>query len=364
MVTDARGMATVTVTPMAAGTVTVTASSAAGSASATVTGVALPDVLQLVQAPSGTVYAGEATVTGFAVRLVLADGKTPVAGQAVTFMVTAGAATMGVCGATSCTVMTDGMGMASTTVTATAAGALMISAQAAGTTGALAQTASVTVLARQQTLAAAQPVVYVAEGVATSWTAQVALSDNAASTDGVPVLWTGAAAMQFSGASSTASGSVAKMMVQVAGLGAGVQVQGTACAWGGVCGTVAAEGVSAAAWQVQVVSGAGQQVSAGAAMQPVMLQVTDAAGHAVMGASVAIYQAVTAWQQVCETHGRCPAAAVLNSTMVRVISDAKGMVTIGPDAVLTAASGTGSVVQITASAGTQGAATVTVVRLP
>ncbi len=362
--TDARGMATVTVTPMAAGVVTVTASSNAGSASATVTGTALPDLLQVVQVPTGTVYAGEAMTPGFAVRLVLADGKTPVAGQTVTFSVSTGAATMGVCGAASCTVTTDANGMASTTVTATAAGALVLSAQAAGGTGALTQTAGVTVLARQQSVAAMQPTVYLAEGVPASWMAQVALSDNAASTDGVPVLWTAGAGIQFGAASSAAKGSLAATTVQVAGLGAGVKVQGTACAWGDVCGTVAAVGVSAAEWQVQVVSGAGQQVNAGATLQPVVLQVTDAAGHAVVGASVAIYQAATAWQQACADHGRCPAAAVLSSSMVRLVSDAAGLVTVQENEVLAGMGAAGAAVQITAAAGTQGTATVTVVRLP
>ena len=365
VVTNAAGVAQVTVTPMAAGTVTVTASSAVGSATATVTGKALPDELQVVQAMAGMVYAGDVVSPGMSVRLLLADGTTPVAGQAVVFTVSAGAATIGACGASICTVMTNANGVATTAVTAMAAGALTISAQAATATGAVAQTTTITVLARQRAVAAVEPVMYVAEGVPASWTAQVALSDNSATTDGVAVLWTGAAGMQFAAGSSNASGSMAAMTVQLAGLGAGVRVQGSACAWGGVCGTVAAEGVSAAAWQVQEVSGAGQQVSAGAVMQPVVLQVTDAAGHAVMGASVAVYQAVTAWQQACADHGRCPAAAVLNSGMVRMVSDARGMVTLaGSDVLAPGAGQDGSVVQITAAAGTQGTASVTVVRLP
>ena len=375
VVTDARGVAQVSVTPMAAGLVTVVASSSTGSATATVTGKVLPDVLQVVQALAGTVYVGDVLQPGVSVRLLLADGKTPVAGQAVTFAVSAGAAVMDVCGAVSCTVTTDANGMATTAVTATGAGTLTIVMQTAGPaatmTGVLAQTVTTTVQTRQRAVAAVQPIVYVAEGVAANWTAQVTLSDNSAATDGVTVLWTGAAGMEFAAGSSMAKGGVAAMAVQVAGLGAGVQMQGSACAWGGVCGAVTAVGVSAAEWQVQVVSGAGQQVSAGAAMQPVVLEVTDAAGHAVMGASVAIYQTVTAWQQACAGHGRCPAAAVLNSGMTRLVTDAAGRVTVAASDLLTAGAGQdgsvvqdGTVVQVTASAGTQGTASVTVERLP
>lgn len=361
--TDVQGVAQVTVTPMAAAPVTVVASSAAGSAMMTVTGQALPDVLQVVQMPAGTVYAGDATATSFAVRLVLADGTTPVAGQAVTFSVSAGAAVMGACGAASCTVITDASGLASTAVTPMAAGALVLQAQAAGLAGTLAQTTAVTVLARQRAVAATQPVVYLAEGIAAKWTAQVALSDNAAATDGVPVLWTGAG-MRFAAGSSAAVGSVAGTLVEVDGLGAGVQVQGSACAWGGVCGSFMAKGVSAAEWQVRVVSGAGQQVRGGATLQPVVFQVTDAAGNAVVGASVAVYQALTAWQQTCGDHGRCPAAEVLGSAMTRMVSDAGGLVTIAAGDAAGAGRGQGDVLQMTASAGTQGTATVTVTRLP
>ncbi len=362
--TDARGLAQISVTPLAAGVVTVVATSSTGSATATVAGMALPDVLQVVQGLAARVYAGDVQQPGVGVRLVLADGRTPVAGQAVTFAVSAGAAVMGVCGAASCTVMTDANGLATTAVTATAAGALTIGVQVAGLTGALAQTVGTTVSTRERLVALVQPTVYVAEGVAASWTAQVALSDNSAATDGLVVLWTGAAGLQFAAGSSIVSGTVAAMAVQVAGLGAGVQMQGSACAWGGVCGLVTAVGVSAAEWQVQVAGGGGQQVSAGAAIQPVVMQVTDAAGHAVVGASVAIYQTVTALQQACVAHGRCPAAAVLNSAMTRLVSDARGQVTVAASDVLGAGGQDGSVVQLTASAGTQGTATVTVVRLP
>lgn len=364
MATDAQGVATMTVTPTAAGTVVVTANSVTGSATAAVIGTVLPDVLQVVEGLAGTVYVGDTVSPGFSVRLVLADGKTPIAGQAVTINVSAGAATLGACGGTSCTVVTDANGIASTGVTPTAAGALAVTAQAVGVTGALAQTATMTVLARQRAVAAIEPVVYVAEGVTVNWTAQVVLSDTSAATDGLPVLWTASAGMQFVAGSSMVSGSVAGIGVQVSGLGAGDRVQGTACAWSGVCGTLTVVGVSAAEWQVQAVSGGGQQVAAGGVTEPVVMRVTDAAGHAVMGASVAVYQTVTAWQQACVDQGRCPAGAVMGSTTTRVVSDVAGLVTLQNGDVLAAVGEQGSAVQITAAAGTQGTASVMVERLP
>jgi len=94
------------------------------------------------------------------------------------------------------------------------------------------------------------------------------------------------------------------------------------------------------------------------------MRVTDAAGHAVMGASVAVYQTVTAWQQACVDQGRCPAGAVMGSTTTRVVSDVAGLVTLQNGDVLAAVGEQGSAVQITAAAGTQGTASVMVERLP
>ena len=55
----------------------------------------------------------------------------------------------------------------------------------------------------------------------------------------------------------------------------------------------------------------------------------------------------------------------MNAGMTRLVSDARGQVTVAASELLQASAGQdGSVVQLTASAGTQGTATVTVVRLP
>ena len=360
LVTDAGGMATTGVAPMSASAVTVAASSPAGMESATVTGQAKPDVLTVVTAPSGTLFVGDVATSGFAVRLLLADGVTAVVGQAVTFTVASGSATFGACGAASCTVSTDANGMAMTTVTAGAAGTAMLTASAAGATQAMAQTVPMIALARDRAVMATVPVEYVAEGCAVSWPAAVALSDNSAAIDGVAVRWTGGTGMSFAGGSSTAVGAVATMQASVAGLGAGVSVQGSACAWGGVCGTIAAQGVSATEWRVQVVSGAGQQVATGATVQPIVVRVVDAAGHPVAGAPVEVLQAATAWQQACPVLGRCTAPAVLGTGTTARISDAAGKVTITP---IVAGDGA-EVLAVTVAAGTQGTATLSLMVQP
>jgi hypothetical protein len=60
----------------------------------------------LVSAPAGIQPTGTAASPNFAVRVVQADGVTPVAGDQVVFSVQAGAAKFGACGARTCTVTT------------------------------------------------------------------------------------------------------------------------------------------------------------------------------------------------------------------------------------------------------------------
>ncbi len=109
---------------------------------------ALPNSMVLVSAPAGTQYAGQAATTPFAVQILGPDGKSPVAGQTVAFTATAGSASFGPCTAAACSLTTDANGMASFSVTPTAAGAVTLLAS----DGALQQSASFTALAQAGTI--------------------------------------------------------------------------------------------------------------------------------------------------------------------------------------------------------------------
>ncbi len=82
--------------------------------------------------------------------------------------------------------------------------------------------------------------------------------------------------------------------------------------------------------QLVVVSGGEQSIAYTAALAPVVLEVTDGAGHAVPGVSVQIHQTVTGWQAPCPAHGRCPRPALLSQTKVSLTSGANGEVSIPP----------------------------------
>jgi hypothetical protein len=108
-------------------------------------------------------------------------------------------------------------------------------------------------------------------------------------------------------------------------------------------------GVDGAALQVAVVSGAGQSVPATWALVPVVVQVTDGAGHAVAGATVSVYQTVEPGA-ACSGRGRCPAEAVVAQAQSSGVSDVDGMVSVTP----LQQSGVAEVTNMVVTVGTQG----------
>jgi hypothetical protein len=305
--------------------------------------------LSLVTAPSGTVFAGDTAAIAFAVKALAADGRTPVANQLVSFTASgAGAIQFGACGGAVCSVMTDALGVASTTVTALAAGAVTVSA--ASTAGT--QTASFNIATRVRTLSPAQAMLFVAAGATFVWTPQMEASDNSASIAGVVVNWQAVSGgMIFSPAQSQVSAlGLAETQVSVGPLLAGEQATAWACAWTTVCASFAAQGVDPADWRIEVVSGAGQSVGADDVLAPVVLRVTDIAGDAVAGAVVEIHQAVEAWQGPCPDRGRCPVPPDESAQVSSATSDAGGVVTVAPLQV----AGAAEITNLVAAAGTQG----------
>ena len=101
--------------------------------------------MRLVSAPAGTQLVGDIAAVPFSVQLVAADGVTPVVNSAVQLSVASGSAAFGLCGgASACSVRTDANGLATTTVTPTAAGSVTLQANA----GTLSQSAMFNVIAQ------------------------------------------------------------------------------------------------------------------------------------------------------------------------------------------------------------------------
>ncbi|HLI77386.1 MAG TPA: hypothetical protein VKV02_10615, partial [Acidobacteriaceae bacterium] len=95
-------------------------------------------------------------------------------------------------------------------------------------------------------------------------------------------------------------------------------------------------------------------------LSPVVMTVTDLAGHALEETPVQVYQRVLGYEGACGTAERCPAAPVLATSQATVSSDANGSVTVTP----LAAGNAPQVLEIAVSSGTTGFATMTLTRTP
>jgi hypothetical protein len=304
--------------------------------------------LTLLTAPTGTVLVGQQAAIPFAVKVLQADGVTPVAGETVTVSATTGVVQFAACGRASCTLSTNAQGIASTSITAEASGAITV--QATGLDGTA--NASFMAIAPLRTATAAMPVEYIAAGSTVSWTPELSITDNTGPTAGTSITWQTISGTVVASPSQTlANAQGVSTTVATAGpLTAGTQAQISGCAWATVCATFSTQGVDPAELQLVAVSGAQQTVPATGALGPVVLLVTDSASHPVAGATVQIHQTVSVWQTACPDRGRCPIAPVLTSSQNSAVSDANGLVTVTPEQLV----GVAEVTNLAAATGTSG----------
>jgi hypothetical protein len=314
--------------------------------------------LTLLSAPSGTVVLAQQAAVPFAVKVLGADGVTPVVGEAVTFSATAGTVRFAACETSVCTLNTNSQGIASTLLTPESSGAITL--QATGLDGTVA--ASFTALTEARTATAVPPVEYIAAGAVVQWNPQLEVADTIFSTTGVLVNW-----QPISGpvvalpAQSQVNGAGAAQTLATAGpLSPGAQALFSGCAWTTVCATFTAQGVDPADLRLVVVGGAGQIVAASGTLTPVVLRVTDTAGDPVAGAVVEIYQTVDEWQLPCPNRGRCPNPPVLASSSSSMTSDANGLVTVTPQQL----PGLAGTTNLAAATGTQGFLSLTLEEQP
>ncbi len=360
--TDAQGNVSTSITPIAAGTITVigSVSSAFPAITQTVSFTAKQpqDVLAATSTPGSSVYTGNAAAIPLTVRLTLADGSTPVAGSPISFSSSGvGSVSFAACNATSCTLNTAADGTVSTVVQGAAVGNVTLTASPASGTGAQPVTLAFEVLANEFVLTATPQHTWIAAGVPVSLTLNAAATLNGNADGGETLQWSGTAGLQPASASSVtgATGS-SSMWASASPLAAGSSSIATVCAKTSVCQNFTVTGVASASFVVKIVSGGAQAAQSGASLLPLIIEVTDAAGHPVASAPVTVSQTVTALNQLCPTHGRCPAAPVLTSKIDTIISSLDGTVTVIPLSI----SGVATQTELAISSGTQGFATAVV----
>jgi hypothetical protein len=337
--------------------VTVTDLSTGGST--TMTGAityagASSDVLAISSQPSASVVVGARAL----LSLQLKDGNgVAVRNGEITVSASVGTVIVGACKLARCTLVTDASGVAQTYITPSAAGAITVRAVSVG--GSAVQ-ASFTATSVTRAVTLLRPTEYVAAGSGATFTPAVDVTENGAAAAGASVIWTASTLRAgISSSLSTAGAGGLSKIVATGSLRDGEAATVQACAWSTVCSTQNLIGVPAGNLRMAVVSGDAQSWSATDSLGNVALRVLDTSGNPVAGAAVAVYQAVSGWQPTCTT-GRCANAPVYGTAVSNGVSDDDGLVTVSP----LQYANTAAVTKITASVGTQGAVTVTLVKTP
>ena len=357
--TDFMGDVSTTVTPLTAGTITLSGSaSPAITQTANFTARQPQDVLAITSTPGASVYTGNAASSPLTFRLTLSDGITPVAGSPITLSSSgAGAVSFAACNGASCTLDTGADGTVSTLVQGTAVGDVTFTAVPASVTGAQTTTLAFQVLANQYSLAVSPGQTWITAGATVSLTLKATATVNGNAAGSETLQWSGTAGLSPATASSvTETTGTSSMWASAGPIAAGASSTATVCGRASICQNFTATGVSSNNLAVQIVSGGTQVAQSGASLQPVTIVITDSAGHPVASAPVIVSQTLTALNQACPTHGRCPAAPVLNSEINTIISSLDGTVTIIPLSV----SGLPTQTELAISSGTQGFATAVV----
>jgi hypothetical protein len=255
-------------------------------------GAAASDLLQLLAGGSQTAPVGAQASSPVRVRAVASDGVTPVNGATIGWSSNDGVQ-FSVCnGSTSCSVLTDASGEASTWVTPTATGAGTITAALAPESYSPPQTQQATLVGTSTTLdlAAIYPTRWIAQGATLSVPLTVEALDLGVAQPNVGIVFavTNGNASLSSAAATTNSSGFAGITAQVTNLSATVQVSACVSPANSPCKTFTLFAVPPSSWKLEAVSGTSQIVPNGQAFQPLVMRVTDgsAADNPVMGATV------------------------------------------------------------------------------
>ena len=354
--TDPFGRAASFVTPLAPGSITVMARSDLSSQAASFTAQETVGTMLILSVPSDGSLVGTAASLPLSVQLTAADGVTPRAGVPVTVAVTNAAARLLACGSASCTLITDGRGIVSTSVAPLFPGevGLSVTEVQPGQADLAARFASFRAddqIGGMLSFDALEAETYLAAGES----ATIGLHGNATQSGlgvgGQKVLWRASPELNLSALQTLTDGAGSTSLRVVATpLGAGARADATACTLAEVCTDFAVIGVSAQSFHVFLLGDSQQQATSGSALAPLTALVLDSQGHPVVSAPVNVFQTVAARTTDCPARGRCPAMAVLTSKVALTSTDQAGLISVPPFVV----SGTATETRIVLSSGLQG----------
>jgi hypothetical protein len=272
--------------------------------------------------------------TPMRVRVVAADGVTPVPAVPVTFSVPTASLLMP-CGASSCVVLSDDGGEAASTLSVKFAGVNVVTASLSN--GAKVQ-ATVLGTSNGLVLAALNPSRFVASGS----TVSLSLLVKALNADGSPaagqqvsfIRTVGSGTLTATSATTGANGS-ASTTLNIAAVNGSTTV--VACLSAGVCPQFTVQAIAPANLQLHVLAGDNQILTAGQSPQPLLLRVTDSAtpNNYAAGVPVTISELVVAslGPATCTlAEGVCgpEAPKIISNSLATLMTDANGVVPFMP----------------------------------
>ncbi|MGA7375043.1 MAG: IPT/TIG domain-containing protein [Candidatus Sulfotelmatobacter sp.] len=253
-------------------------------------GAAATDQIILLQGTNPQTPVGTQAANALRVRVVASDGVTAVNGATVAWTTTNGAV-LSVCGgASSCSVVSDESGLASTAITPAAIGVATFTATLAPAVYNPAQSVSGTLSATSTAsdIGITTPYLWIAQGASLSVPVTARVVSTGAPLAGVTVDFRIAQGIGSLSAASAVTNSTGYATVTLALTSFAANVQVVACvASGSPCQTAYGNAVAASALNLQAVAGAAQVITA-APFQPLTVRVTDASTppNSVLGAGV------------------------------------------------------------------------------
>jgi len=299
------------------------------------------------------------------VQVLAPDGVTPVAGATVVFTATPAVSFSACSGASSCTVITDQSGQASTFVTPLSAGTITITAQLAPASYSPAQQVQTTLAADSSSmeLALVPQTAHIAQGATVNVPLTARVLSNGNPLSGITVNFATVKGSGTLGSTSVVSDSngYASTTLQLSSVLSDVQVSVWITGETNAAPTFYGTAVPASGLQLRPVAGISQMALEGQSFQPVAVQVTDLSTppNPVQGAGVVFQSTVersdgngSSTSGGDTTITRNPTPIILSSSQTVVVSDVNGLTSFQPttagftgalEVVGTATAGTGSV---------------------
>jgi hypothetical protein len=298
-------------------------------------GAAATDNIVLLYGLNPPTPVGTQATNPMSVRVVAADGVTPVSGATISWSAPNGVQLSACSGASTCAVITDQSGDAASFLTPATSGVSTITATLAPGVYNPAKSVSGTLEAVESSsdIGVLTPYLWISQGATVSIPITARVLSNGSPQNNVPVNFTVVAGNGNLGPSTrTNSTGYATATLTVTNIQALVQVSACVSPGNAPCVVVYANPVPLSQQQLQQISGAGQ-VSSGAAFQPVVVRVTDLSSppNSVIAAPVNFLTTVLRpIESESGNSGNPPMPVILKITANNLTSDFNGLASIVP----------------------------------